>query len=97
MDTYHFLLLLTGVAEITAELSDKLYEATGGDIEFNMCDSAAFLELERTAPSLQEAVTSAIGQVEGSGTGVRVVRVETEAANTMAKINADLLGMVSGR
>ena len=95
MTTHQFLLILAGVSDITPELSDKLYEATGGDIEFNMRDGVAFLEFDRTAPSLQDAVTSAIDQVEGSGVGVRVVRVETEAANTIAKINADLLGMAS--
>jgi hypothetical protein len=30
--------------------------------------------------------------VEGAGVGVRVIRVESEVANTIAKINADLLG-----
>ena len=96
MTNHQFLLILTGVSDITPELSDTLYEATGGDIEFNMRYGVAFLEFDRTAPSLQEAVTSAIEQVEGCGVGARVVRVETEAANTIAKINADLLGMVSG-
>ena len=77
---------------MTPELSDKLSEATGGDIEFNLWDGVAFLEFDRIAPSLQDAVTAAIEQGERSGIGVRV---ETEAANTIAKINADLLGMAS--
>ncbi len=95
MNHHQFILILTGVAEITPELSNRLYEATGGDIEFNMRDGVAFLEFDRTAPSLQSAITSAINQVEASGVGVRVARVETEAATTIAKINADLLGVVS--
>ena len=37
-----------------------------------------------------------IAQVEAAGVGVRVVRVESEDANTIAKINADLLGVTSG-
>ena len=92
-----FALLLTGVFAMPPELSDTLFEATGGDIACNMRHGVAFLECDRTAPSLQEAVTSAIAQVEGCGVGVRVVRVETAAASTIAKINADLLGMVSGQ
>jgi len=67
--------------------------ATGGDIELNMRDGVAFLEFDRASSSLDDAVTSAISQVEGAGVGVRV---ESEAANTIAKINADLLGMTSG-
>ena len=91
MTTYQFTLILSSVAEITPELSDSLYEATGGDIEFNMRDGVAYLEFERAAASLSDAVNSAISQVEG--VGVRVVRVESDAANTIAKINADLLGV----
>jgi len=91
-----FTLILSGVSEITPELADALYGATGGDIELNMRDGVAFLEFDRTAASLRDAITSAITQVEGAGVGVRVVRVESEDANTIAKINADLLGVTSG-
>ncbi len=96
MSNYQFTLILSGVSEITPELADALYAATGGDIELNMRDGVAFLEFDRTSPSLHEAVTSAISQVEGAGVGVRVVRVESQAANTIAKINADLLGATTG-
>lgn len=96
MANNRFTLILSGVAEITPELADALYEATGGDIEFNMRDGVAFLEFDREAQSLQEAVNSAIRDVEGASVGVRVVRVESDAANTIAKINADLLGVASG-
>lgn len=96
MDIYEFTLILSGVADITPELGDALYSATGGDIEFNMRDDVAFLEFRREAHSLREAVSKAIGQVDGSGVGIRVVRVESDTANTIANINADLLG-VGGR
>lgn len=93
---FQFTLILSGVAEITPEMADALYSATGGDIEFNMRDDVAYLEFDRTAGSLRDAVNSAIAQVEGARVGVRVVRVESEAANTIAKINANLLGVGSG-
>jgi hypothetical protein len=83
---------LSGVSEITPELADALYEATGGDIELNMRDGVAYLEFDRPSLSLHQAVTSAIDQVKQAGAGMRVVRVESEAANVIAKINADLLG-----
>jgi hypothetical protein len=92
---HHFTLILSGVSEITSELADALYDATGGDIEFNMRNGVAFLEFDRTAASLRDAVISAIAQVEGAGAGVRVLRVESDDANTIAKINADLLGVTS--
>ena len=92
MKTHRFTLILSGVSELTAGLADALYEATGGDIECNMRDGVTFLEFERAAATLRDAITSAIRDVEGADAGVRVVRVESEAANTIAKINADLLG-----
>ncbi len=95
MITHTFILILSGVAEITPELADALYEATQRDIELNLRDGVAFLECERTAATLREAITSVIREVEGADVGVRVVRVETEAANVIARINADLLGMAS--
>ena len=93
---HQFTLILSGVSEITSDVADPLYGATGGDIEFNMRDGVAFLEFDRTAHSLHDAVTSAITQVEGAGVGIRVVRVESDDANTIAKINANLLGVTSG-
>ena len=96
MNSHQFTLILSGVSEITPELANALYAATGGDIEFNLRDGVAFLEFDRESSSLRDAVTSAIAQVEGAGVGVRVVRVESEPANTIAKINADLLGVTTG-
>lgn len=95
MPRHQFTLILSGIAEITPELADALYAATGGDIEFSMRDNVSYLEFDRQAASLREAVDSAIAQVEGTGFGVRVVRVESESANTIAKINAGLLGVGS--
>jgi hypothetical protein len=94
MKTYNFTLILSGVSELTPELADALYEATGGDIECHMRDGVAYLEFERAAPDLHNAITSGIRQVEASGAGVRVLRVESAAGNIIAKINAALLGAI---
>ena len=93
MARYQFTLILSGVAEITPDVADALYEATGGGIECNMRNGVAFLEFDRAAASLHDAISSAIRQVEGAGVGARVVRVESSDANTIAKINAELLGV----
>jgi len=95
MKNYQFTLILSGVSEITPELADALYAAVGGDIELNRCNNVTFLEFDRDADSLEDAVHSAITQVEGADVGIRIVRVESAAANTIAKINADLLGIGS--
>jgi len=96
MKTHTFTLILSGIAEITPELADALYAATGGDIEFSMSNGVARLEFQRSAKSLRKAITSAIKEVEGADVGVRVVRVESESSNVIAKINADLLEVASG-
>jgi hypothetical protein len=96
MNTHVFTLILSGVTELTPELADALYAATQGDIELSLRDGVAFVEFERTAATLREAITTAIREVERATVGVRVVRVESEAANVIAKINADLLGVASG-
>jgi hypothetical protein len=92
VSTQSFTLILAGVAELTPELADALFEATRGDIELNMRDGVAYLEADREAPSLREAIVSMIRDVEGANAGVRVIRVESDTANTIARINADLLG-----
>ena len=93
MKTYAFSLILSGVSEMTSELADALYEATNGEIEFELRDGVASLEFERKAATLKDAITSAIREVETADAGVRVARVESEAANVIAKINADLLSV----
>ena len=92
MKRHRFTLVLSGVAELTPELADTLYEATRGDIEFNLRNGIASLEFDRAAATLREAVTSAIADVERADAAVRVLRVESDGANTIAQINAELLG-----
>jgi hypothetical protein len=96
MTRQQFSLIMSGVAKLTPRLADALYEATGGDVELSMTDGVAYLEFERSAESLDVAIKSAIADVEGAGVGVRVIRVESESANTIARINASLLGVSNG-
>ena len=93
--THKFTLILSGVAEITPELADALYGATKGDIELNSRDGVAYVEFERSASSLRDAITGAIREIEVADVGARVVRVESDAANVIAKINAHLLGLTA--
>lgn len=93
MKTHTFTLILSGVADITPELADALYSATKGDIELYQRDGVVFLEVERKGSTLREAITAAIREVAMAEVGARVVRVESEAANVIAKINAGLLGV----
>jgi hypothetical protein len=93
MTKYRFTLVLSGVAELTPELADALYEALDDGLELNLREGVAFAEIECCAASLRDAVTESIRAIEGAAVGAKVVRVESEDANTIAKINADLLGV----
>jgi hypothetical protein len=79
MKRHKFTLILSGVPEVSPDLADALYEATGGDVEFSMKDGQAFLEFDRTGATLRDAIRSAITQVQGANVGVRVERVESIA------------------
>ena len=96
MRTHYFALIASGIAEITPELADVLLSATRGDIELELCDGAAILEFERKAPTLREAILAAIREVESADVGVRVLRVDSEGATVIARINADLSEVVGG-
>jgi len=41
MKSYTFMLILSGVAELTPALANALYAATHGDIELNLWDGVA--------------------------------------------------------
>jgi hypothetical protein len=97
MKRHEFVLVLAGVSENTVDLAYAVNEATGGDIEFNLRDGVAFIEFQRKAVSLHDAITSAIAEVENAPECLRVVRVESESANVIAKINAELLGTAGAR
>ena len=90
MKTHHFTLILAGVGELTSSRAQA--EATDGDLELNQRGGVLFAEMQKPARTLQEAITASIRDVEKAGVGVKVVRVESETANVIAKINAELLG-----
>jgi hypothetical protein len=93
MKSQSFSLVLAGVSEITDELANALFEAVDGEIEFEMRSGVASLGVRRKANSLRDAILASIRQVEAADVGVRVIRVESDAANTIAKINAELLSV----
>jgi len=92
MTKHRFTLVLGGVTELTPELANSLYDAAGGDVECEQQAGEITLDLVRSGKSLQEAITKAIRDVERARRGLKVVRVESEIAKTIAQINAQILG-----
>ena len=67
---------------------DTLYEAGCSDGLISTSEGITRIDFCREAPSLAEAIRSAVTDVEK--TRFRVVRVESDFANIIAKINSEL-------
>jgi predicted DNA-binding transcriptional regulator AlpA len=70
--TFQFTLILNNVDEFTEGLEDSLYEAGCDDALINFRNRTVYLDFDRKASSLKEAVISAIKQVESSSVGAVV-------------------------
>ncbi len=83
MNTYNFILILDrSVDEAT---SDLLFEAGLDDAAVTGFEGSAAVDVDREAPSLLDAIASAIREAE-SVDGVEVVRVEGEELVSQADI-----------
>ena len=88
--THQFTLILAGIRELTPEVVNALYEAGFNDSLVGMMDGVAYIDVnQREGKSLEEAVRAAI--IDAAKAGFRVIRVESDAANAIARINTDLL------
>ena len=76
MNSYNFILVLSGIHAPTEDVEDGLFEAGCDDSTLSFRNNIAYLEFDREAHSFQEAVQSAIEQVESLDLGVRVDRIE---------------------
>ena len=83
---HFFVLVLGGPSEPTAELEDALFEAGCDDALLTFRGTTGFLEFDREGSSFDEAVISAISQVEGIGDDVVVLRVEPDDVVNAAEI-----------
>jgi hypothetical protein len=73
--THSFSLVLGGVNEHTPELEEKLYAADCHDALVHFRKGTVYLDFDRQAESLEEAIISAIKAIESSPVGARVIRV----------------------
>ncbi len=83
---YDFTLILSGVDDITEDVCNALYESGCDDATPGMREGVVFLDFTREAESFEEALTSAIRDVEKAGVGARVTRVEPDEVVTMSDI-----------
>jgi predicted DNA-binding transcriptional regulator AlpA len=82
---FDFTLVLAGFTELTTALEDAILKACD-DATLAMRSGRPFLIFSREAPSMKEAVLSAIQDVRGIGMGVDVLRVDYCTLVTQAEI-----------
>jgi len=83
---YTFTLVLSGLSEVTEDVGDALFEAGCDDALLGVRDGVAFLEFDRRAASLGEAILSAIENVAKARIGASVARVEPDDMVTASEI-----------
>lgn len=80
MKTYGFDVILKGVPEISDEAADALFEAGCDDATPSSCDGLARVHFDREASSLEEAIRSAVAQVQSAGFTVSRIEVDVASA-----------------
>ncbi|HEU5280501.1 MAG TPA: hypothetical protein VFU82_00765 [Gammaproteobacteria bacterium] len=66
MKQFKFTILLKNANEKTPNLEDRLYEASCGDALIHFRSGAVYLEFSREAVTLDEAVASAVKNIQQS-------------------------------
>lgn len=80
MPSHHFTLIVDGADLQDESVVNNLYESGCDDALIGVADGVQFIDFDRDAASLDEAVLSAVADVERVD-GVRVVRVADAGLN----------------
>lgn len=88
--SYRFTLTLEGYHTPTEKLENALFEAGCDDALLYFREQIGYLEFERSSESLEQAILSAIRDVESSEAVVKVARVEPSDLVTSAEISRRL-------
>ena len=80
MRTYEFDVVLKDTSEVTDDQADALFAAGCDDGTPACCDGLAWIHFDREAASLEEAIRSAISQVQSAGFIVAKVELDANSA-----------------
>jgi hypothetical protein len=80
MKTYEFDLVLKDVCEVTDTQADALFAAGCDDGTPASCNGTAWVHFDREAPSLEEAIRSAVMQVRAAGLTVSKIELDVTSA-----------------
>ena len=87
---FEFTLVLDNVDDQTANLEDHLFKAGCDDTLINFRNGTVYLDFQRKAASLEDAVISAIQNVESSQLNVQVINILPDNLVSEAEIAARL-------
>ena len=79
MKKYEFTLVVSGSLELTDEMADALFAAGCDDGTPGTCNGVLSIDFHREADSLEEAIRSAIANVQSAGYEVERVEIEGDA------------------
>ncbi len=80
MKTYEFDLILKNTSEVSEEQADALFEAGCDDGIPISRSGMSWIHFDREAASLEEAIRTAVGQVQSAGFIVSKVEMDVDAA-----------------
>jgi hypothetical protein len=83
---HEFILILSQVHTLTSEMEDALFEAGCDDATVGMHSGRLAIDFTRSAPTLKDAILSAIQDVQKAKIGARIVRVHNCDLVTQAEI-----------
>jgi hypothetical protein len=83
---HDFTLILTGITELNQAAMDPLFEAGCDDALIGMKGGRAYAAFTREAPTLKDAILSAIRDIQRAGIGAGVLRIDSNTLVTQAEI-----------
>lgn len=83
---HDFALIATGVDDLSEDLLARIYECGCDDATVSMRHGLVYLEFSRRAPSIEQAILSAIRDVQRADAALRVLRVDECNLVTQAEI-----------
>jgi hypothetical protein len=78
MIIYEFTVVLKDSPELSEELADRLFAAGCDDGTPGMCCGATTIDFHRTAASLEDAIRSAVADVNAAGCVAAHVEIDAE-------------------
>ncbi len=83
MKTYEFDVILKDVSEVTDDQADDLFAAGCDDGTPTACAGVVWIHFDREAASLEQAISSAVAQVQAAGFLVSKVELDVDAAASL--------------